>query len=177
MKTYAEKRFFKWQEDDVAVSLRAKSGSYGGGSEVLVIAYNQISQSAGYKEDDITVSLTVCGGTYGGGSEVLVVGNTAENTVAYGIDSYNQSYFPETAPTIKTNGGGDSFPKVIVFRDDVTIKIDEEDVAFTLGARDFKGVQCVSYESSKHREWATAQCEHDGDHESVGLHARCPSDS
>ena len=36
-KTFAEKRFFKWQEDDVSVSLRAKSGSYGGGSEVLII--------------------------------------------------------------------------------------------------------------------------------------------
>lgn len=36
-KCYAEVRFFKWQEDDVAVSLRAKSGSYGGGSEVLIL--------------------------------------------------------------------------------------------------------------------------------------------
>ena len=36
-RTYAEKRFFKWELDDVSVSLRAKSGSYGGGSEVLVV--------------------------------------------------------------------------------------------------------------------------------------------
>ena len=36
-KTFAEKRFFKWQEDEVSVSLRNHSGSYGGGSEVLVI--------------------------------------------------------------------------------------------------------------------------------------------
>ena len=36
-KAYAEKRFFEWHEDELAVSLRAKSGSYGGGSEVLVI--------------------------------------------------------------------------------------------------------------------------------------------
>lgn len=35
--TLTEKRFFKWYVDDIAVSLRAKSGSYGGGSEVLVI--------------------------------------------------------------------------------------------------------------------------------------------
>lgn len=27
-KTFAEKRFFEWHEDNVAVSLRAKSGSY-----------------------------------------------------------------------------------------------------------------------------------------------------
>lgn len=31
----------------------------------------------------------------------------------------------------------------IAFRDDITIKIDVGGVAFTLGARDFKGVQCV----------------------------------
>lgn len=37
MKTYAEVRFFKWTEAETSVSLRAKSGSYGGGSEVLVI--------------------------------------------------------------------------------------------------------------------------------------------
>ena len=38
-KTFAEKRFFYWQEDEVAVSLRNRFGSYGGGSEVLVISY------------------------------------------------------------------------------------------------------------------------------------------
>lgn len=32
-----EKRFFKWCEDEIAVTLRNRSGSYGGGSEVLVI--------------------------------------------------------------------------------------------------------------------------------------------
>lgn len=37
MKTYTEKRFFKWVEDEVSVSLRASSASYGGGSEVLVV--------------------------------------------------------------------------------------------------------------------------------------------
>ena len=35
--TYAEVRFFKWQRAETSVSLRAKSASYGGGSEVLVI--------------------------------------------------------------------------------------------------------------------------------------------
>ena len=39
MKTYTEKRFFEWHEDDVSVTLRSKSGSYGGGSESFVIAY------------------------------------------------------------------------------------------------------------------------------------------
>lgn len=46
MKTYAEKRFFEYHEDDVAVSIRAKSGSYGGGSEVLVIAPTSSALSA-----------------------------------------------------------------------------------------------------------------------------------
>lgn len=34
-----------------------------------------------------------------------------------------------------------------VFRDDITIKVDGGGVAFTLGARDYKGVQCVSYQT------------------------------
>ena len=29
--TYAEKRFFEWHEDDLSVTLRGMSGSYGGG--------------------------------------------------------------------------------------------------------------------------------------------------
>lgn len=69
-KYFAEKRFFEWHEDDKCVSLRAQGGSYGGGSEVLIV-------------------------------------------------------------------------EPIVFRDDITIKVDEGGVGFTLGARDFKGVQCV----------------------------------
>lgn len=36
-KTYTEKRFFEWHEDDVAVTLRSSGASYGGGSEVLVV--------------------------------------------------------------------------------------------------------------------------------------------
>ena len=39
MKILTEKRFFEWHEDKVAVSLRYKGGSYGNGSEVLVIVY------------------------------------------------------------------------------------------------------------------------------------------
>ena len=35
--TFTEKRFFKWVKDDVSVSLRNRSGSYSGGSEVFVI--------------------------------------------------------------------------------------------------------------------------------------------
>ena len=35
--TLTEKRFFRWYEDDKSVTLRHRSGSYGGGSEVFVI--------------------------------------------------------------------------------------------------------------------------------------------
>lgn len=38
---YAEKRFFEWHEDDKSVNIRASSGSYGGGSEVLVCTKEQ----------------------------------------------------------------------------------------------------------------------------------------
>lgn len=41
VKTLTEKRFFEWYEDDVSVTLRNRSGSYGGGSEVLVISYTR----------------------------------------------------------------------------------------------------------------------------------------
>ena len=53
----------------------------------------------------------------------------------------------------------------IVFRDDITIKIDEGGVAFTLGARDFKGVQCVCTYNQ------TRFCEYDEDDTAVTLRA------
>lgn len=37
MQCFTEVRFFKWKSDDKSVSLRAKSASYGGGSEVLIL--------------------------------------------------------------------------------------------------------------------------------------------
>lgn len=44
--TYTEKRFFEWHEDDVSVSIRACSGSYGGGSEVFIVV-NESTPSVG----------------------------------------------------------------------------------------------------------------------------------
>ena len=41
IKTLTEKRFFHWVEDDISVTLRHKGGSYGNGSEVLVICYTK----------------------------------------------------------------------------------------------------------------------------------------
>lgn len=37
-KTVTEKRFFEWVEDDVSVTLRSKSGSYGGGPRFWLFA-------------------------------------------------------------------------------------------------------------------------------------------
>lgn len=47
MKTLTEKRFFEWQEDEISVTLRNKSGSYGGGQRYSLFVsgadmYNQI---------------------------------------------------------------------------------------------------------------------------------------
>ena len=42
-KTLTEKRFFEWHEDDRSVTIREKGGSYGGGSEVLIV----------YEADDV----------------------------------------------------------------------------------------------------------------------------
>lgn len=43
---YAEKRFCEWYEDKKGVTLRASSGSYGGGSEVLVCTREQSEHCA-----------------------------------------------------------------------------------------------------------------------------------
>lgn len=41
--TFTEKRFFEWYEDDVSVTLRAKSGSYGGGQRSVSYSdYNDV---------------------------------------------------------------------------------------------------------------------------------------
>ena len=44
--TYSEKRFCEWYEDKKGVTLRASSGSYGGGSEVLVCTREQSERCA-----------------------------------------------------------------------------------------------------------------------------------
>ena len=46
---FTEKRFFYWVKDNTSVSLRAKSGSYGGGSETLItdaIGFDSYNQQA-----------------------------------------------------------------------------------------------------------------------------------
>ena len=60
-KCYAEKRFFKWQEDEIAVSLRAKSGSYGGGSEVLIVTAYGFDERAKWATEEKAQTLSVGG--------------------------------------------------------------------------------------------------------------------
>jgi len=74
-RTYAEKRFFKWELDDVSVSLRAKSGSYGGGSEVLVVQMVLASIAPNAERTDGTISPTIMhrAGTGGGQLPILIM--------------------------------------------------------------------------------------------------------
>lgn len=41
MKTLTEKRFFEWHEDDVSVTLRNRSGSYGGERGTRYLLYQE----------------------------------------------------------------------------------------------------------------------------------------
>lgn len=53
--TLTEKRFFEWHEDEISVTLRNKSGSYGGGSEVLVICGRPVQPQGDRRCDDDAV--------------------------------------------------------------------------------------------------------------------------
>lgn len=56
IKTLTEKRFYEWHEDDVSVTLRNRSGSYGGGSEVLVVYTidEKMGQTYVHEEQDVS---------------------------------------------------------------------------------------------------------------------------
>lgn len=62
MTTLTEKRFFEWHEDDKSVTLRNKSGSYGGGSEVLVCGEVLTEKQRGRLMDTITLAVETGGG-------------------------------------------------------------------------------------------------------------------
>ena len=57
--TLTEKRFFEWHEDEKSVTLRNRGGSYGGGSEVLVIcSLNDMFITEGENMETIVRRLT-----------------------------------------------------------------------------------------------------------------------
>lgn len=76
MKTYTEKRFFEWHEDDISVTLRNKGGSYGGGSEVFVVCIENHPQDSrvNIREDGVCQALTSNMGT-GGGQRTIGTGD------------------------------------------------------------------------------------------------------
>lgn len=84
MKTLTEKRFFEWHEDDKSVTLRNKSGSYGGGAKY--------SLSALYRND----RSVVCNGLQMGAAGTGHARKTDNMREAIGLDVYNQ----------QTTGGG-----------------------------------------------------------------------
>lgn len=85
--TYAEKRFFEWHEDDLSVTLRGMSGSYGGGSEVLVVQR---------RFSDVIVNDTEIAPTIEVGGEVLVLYSNQNNAQA--VDT-------EISPTLTASMG------------------------------------------------------------------------
>lgn len=74
MTTYTEKRFFQWYADDIAVTLRAESGSYGGGSEVLVIqkVYDPSRRHAYEEYPEVCETVQAAYGTGGGNVPIVV---------------------------------------------------------------------------------------------------------
>lgn len=75
-KTFTEKRFFHWYKDDVSVTLRERSGSYGGDSEVLVLETNQNHAQAKYT--DVAPTLPSSMGM-GGGYVPMIVESVADD--------------------------------------------------------------------------------------------------
>lgn len=54
MKTFTEKRFAEWNEDEIATTLRYKSGSCGGGAKCLSYAADMYN---GLLTGDVTMTL------------------------------------------------------------------------------------------------------------------------
>lgn len=67
---FTEKRFFQWYQDDVSVTMRESSGSYGGGSKVLVLESNQ--NHATVKDTEICTTLPASMGMGGGYVPMIV---------------------------------------------------------------------------------------------------------
>jgi DNA (cytosine-5)-methyltransferase 1 len=91
--TLTEKRFFKWEQDDVAVTLRNKSGSYGGGSEVLVVSKGCIPLEGNGSRTSHR------GDGYGEEGDPMFTLNTTEvHAVCYGISAYDSNAMKPSNP-------------------------------------------------------------------------------
>ena len=113
---------------------------------MIVLESNQNHATA--KETEVCTTLPASMGL-GGGYVPMIVSYGFKPR--QGAKARGLGYEKELAPTLNIDAacsGGVLITHPIVFRDDITIKIDEDDTGFTLGARDFKGVQCVSYQTT-----------------------------
>lgn len=88
--TVTEKRFFQWYEDDVSVTLRNRSGSYGGGAR-----YSSSSLPGHHRS-------IVCNRLQMGTTRTSNARETDRMCEAIGIDTYNQC---------TTGGGGTDIDK------------------------------------------------------------------
>lgn len=79
-KTLTEKRFFHWVEDDISVTLRNKSGSYGGGSEVLVICSTKTKSERCVQQEQVEQGKSViCVKNESGGAKSIRILSTDES--------------------------------------------------------------------------------------------------
>ena len=99
MIAFAEKRFFEWHADDKSVSLRAKSGSYGGGSEVLILQ-RRFSKVL-VNEADISPTLEAGAGE--GGNNLPMILTVTQNT--YQVVTDDETIAPLVATDYKRGGG------------------------------------------------------------------------
>jgi len=103
---YAEKRFFEWYEDELSVTLRERGGSYGGGSEVLVVLESNQNHATA-KDTEVVNALPASMGM-GGGYVPMIV----EETV--GVDLYNQCTTGDVSKTLNAiKSDSDHVPCVI----------------------------------------------------------------
>lgn len=112
---YVEKRFFEWYEDDLSVSLRASGGSYGGGSEVLIVL--ESNQNHATARDTEVCPTLPAGMGMGGGLTPMVVeavcldNHPNDSRVTLREDNIVQSL------TSRCGTGGGNVPMVLINND------------------------------------------------------------
>ena len=157
MKCFPEKRFFYWVEDEVSVTLRARGGSYDGGSEVLVIYSIDEKMGSTYIWEEQANTLACR--DYKQPQAVL----TEEDTMTYqdttgallasGYDKLgtqeaaNGMYVTETTEESVITATTGEFTQVDV------------DKASTLMSRDYKDPQIISRPRSVVRRLTPRECE------------------
>lgn len=109
----------------------------------MILESNQNHATA--KDTEVCTTLSSSMGM-GGGYVPMVV-------EPIGADLFNQTTTGNVSKTLNSiKSDSDHVPCVIepiAFRDDITIKIDENGVGYTLSDRDYKGVQCVVTEDAE----------------------------